>query len=44
MANKGKYKVNDTPCFRATGHVWTKHEDPLVSLCLHCFQPKMVLK
>jgi len=45
MANKGLYKVNDGPCLMGSqGHIWSKTENALVSLCLICYQPKIVVK
>lgn len=41
---KGKYRVNESGCNPGQEHVWSKTEVALVSLCLKCFKPKLVLR
>lgn len=38
------YKVNDRPCTKETGHVWSNVEYELAKMCLHCYVPKLILK
>lgn len=38
------YKVNDGPCTKSTGHVWSNAKMEIDKMCLHCYVPKLILK